>query len=335
MKKIILILISLLTLQAYTCTTFILHNTSHLIFGRNLDWVSDEGIVVINKKGVKKTAFVPNSPNPAVWISKYGSITFNQFGKELPYGGMNEKGLVVEIMRSEAEYPLKDHRFELNELQWVQYQLDNCKNIDEIIATNNSIRINGLREQLHFLVCDKTGNKAVIEFHDGKMDIIKNTELEIPVLTNSNYLESVELFKNKKSCRFTTVAQKLNSYESSNKKIDPIVYSLEILEDVALEGSWSIVYDIKRSEIHFKSSSHKILKTINMNAFNFDCSTASQVYNINKDCVENINNEFSLYSEKENSELVQKAITSNKIEWPKSILDQLLTYASTCFCVMR
>jgi choloylglycine hydrolase len=28
------------------------------------------------------------------WISKYGSITFNQYGREFPTGGMNEKGLV-------------------------------------------------------------------------------------------------------------------------------------------------------------------------------------------------------------------------------------------------
>ena len=44
---------------------------------------------------------------PIEWISKYGSISFNQFGAEFPYGGINEEGLVVEIMTSRAEYPFK------------------------------------------------------------------------------------------------------------------------------------------------------------------------------------------------------------------------------------
>ena len=35
---------------------------------------------------------------PASWVSKYGSVTFNQYGRELPTGGMNEAGLVVETI---------------------------------------------------------------------------------------------------------------------------------------------------------------------------------------------------------------------------------------------
>ena len=35
---------------------------------------------------------------PARWTSKFGSVTFNQYGKDNPMGGVNERGLVIEVM---------------------------------------------------------------------------------------------------------------------------------------------------------------------------------------------------------------------------------------------
>lgn len=314
------------------CTTFILENQNTLVFGRNLDWVSDEGLVVVNKKGVKKTAFVPLSKNPAVWVSKYGSITFNQFGKELPYGGMNEEGLVVEIMISKAEYPDKDDRPEVNESQWIQYQLDNHKTVKEVLASDKLIRIKALREDLHYLICDKEGNKAVVEFSDGKMKVVEN--MKVPVLANSDYSKSLELYKANKSCRFTTVANRINAFPAVSNS-NPVDYSFDILKDVALEGSWSIVYDIKNMEIHFRSSSCQSIKTIALQAFNFDCSNSVKIFEINSDLFGNVNSKFRPYTEQENTKYVKLAIKSNRLSWPKSIENELLNYANTCFCVWR
>ena len=56
------------------------------------------------------------------WTSKYGSATFNQYGREFPMGGMNEAGLVVEsMMLFETEYPLPDTRSGIDPTQWIQY----------------------------------------------------------------------------------------------------------------------------------------------------------------------------------------------------------------------
>lgn len=41
---------------SFACTTFVLKTTNHLVFGRNLDWVSDNGIIVTNKRNVAKKA---------------------------------------------------------------------------------------------------------------------------------------------------------------------------------------------------------------------------------------------------------------------------------------
>ena len=84
--------------MAYACTTFCIDDGEKLVFGRNYDWGIGVGLVMVNKRGLSKTAllFSPTEV-PARWVSKYGSVTFNQYGREFPTGGINEKGLVPEL----------------------------------------------------------------------------------------------------------------------------------------------------------------------------------------------------------------------------------------------
>src|SRR5688572_29038273 len=99
MKKFIAFMLLLVySAAAFPCSTFLLNKDGQLVFGRNYVWVSGNGMLVVNTKGVKKMAQLTEGENPAKWVSKWGSITFNQFGKEFPHGGMNEAGLVIELM---------------------------------------------------------------------------------------------------------------------------------------------------------------------------------------------------------------------------------------------
>src|SRR6266542_2870525 len=123
MRRLAVCFLLLCGLPALPCTTFILEGDRRVYFGRNLDWDWEEGMVLVNAKHVSKRAFVA-AANAAQWTSKYGSVTFNQFGREMPFGGMNEAGLVVENMwLDETQYPPADARPEINMLQWIQYQL--------------------------------------------------------------------------------------------------------------------------------------------------------------------------------------------------------------------
>src|SRR5258705_9493536 len=139
MKKILALAVVILSKISLlcACTTFLINRDGHLVFGRNYDWVSDAGIVCTNLKGLFKTSMKTNDGESISWVSKYGSITFNQYGKEFPTGGMNEKGLVVELMwLDETKYPVSDARPAVDVLQWIQYQLDNCAAIEEVIESD-------------------------------------------------------------------------------------------------------------------------------------------------------------------------------------------------------
>lgn len=102
-----------------------------------------------NKSGMQKIAFLPliDDPNPLGWTSIFGSLTFNQYGREFPNGGMNQAGLVVEIMKfSESKYSgPKDLHVQgirsLNCFQWVQYQLDTAPSVGVAIKNAAAVRL--------------------------------------------------------------------------------------------------------------------------------------------------------------------------------------------------
>ncbi|HET9744697.1 MAG TPA: linear amide C-N hydrolase, partial [Chitinophagaceae bacterium] len=225
----------------YGCTTFFINKDGQMVFGRNYDWITDAGMVCTNLRGLSKTSLKTENGETVSWVSKYGSITFNQYGKEFPTGGMNEKGLVVELMwLDETKYPGNDGRPAVGVLQWIQYQLDNCSTIEEVIAADKRIRISPTgTTPLHYLIADANGNASTIEFLDGRMVFHKGSDLSLPVLTNSTYEESARSFKNSAAYgnnsleRFNDACkmiQQLNAGKTTKPMID---YAFDILSEVS------------------------------------------------------------------------------------------------------
>ncbi len=288
-KLFILLLVSgwIASPGAQACTTFLMKDAkNNLYYGRNFDFPVGEGLIQINERNMVKQAMVLPSDKPFSWVSLYGSITFNQVGREFPYGGMNEAGLVVEQMWLDGtRYPEEDERFALNELQWVQYQLDRAATLQQVIDSDTLLRISDRPfAYLHFLVTDAQGNSAVIEFLDGTMVVHRGEELPVAVLTNSTYETSLryradlkngevrhyEEMEHNSSGRFSKAADRLDKYEG---QADPVAYAFATLDSVA-QGEhtrWSIVYDVNNRVISYKTGANPLIQTIAMDDFNFSC----------------------------------------------------------------
>jgi hypothetical protein len=331
MYRQIIIALLLISPLAYPCTTFVLKTPTDLVFGRNLDWVSDNGIIVTNPRNVEKESLVFPPDKPVRWTSKYGSITFNQFGKEFPFGGMNEQGLVIEIMRAPADYPDFDNRKAVNELQWIQYQLDNAATIDDIIENDKNVRLSHINQQLHFLVCDKNGNVAVLEFRNKKMVVYKDGDLPHPVLENSTYRQSLANYKNNKTSRFTTAAKMVRDYKAS-PNASAVDYSFNILKKVALDASWSIVYDIKNMQIHYNTASHRAIKTVDFKSFTFDCNKVPKAFDLLDNRKGNVTNLFVDLSTELNHEKMSNAFITNTISFPETVATRFYNYHKTVVC---
>jgi len=266
------------------CTSFVVKIDNQLVLAKNLDWEISNGIVMVNKKGVLKTAYCDN-PKRLSWISKYGSVTFNQFGKEFPLGGMNEKGLVIEELNSWGRTPGGDNKYQLNEFQWTQFCLDNFADVEELLNGIDSIVIVPLLINLHYLVTDSYGNTAIVEFHDGKTFIYNGSDLPYPVLSNNHYENSLDYLGNfrgfggdleirpdkSSNGRFVKVATMLENLEPKNSAWEK---AFEILDSVSQEDTqWSIVYNITDRTIQYLTQGNKTVRTIDLNDLDFTCET--------------------------------------------------------------
>ncbi|HVG42407.1 MAG TPA: linear amide C-N hydrolase, partial [Chitinophagaceae bacterium] len=289
MKKIlsiIIILVLVFSQKPEACTTFFLEKNGHMVFGKNYDWMSGTGSINTNLRGLAKSSLPLDGGDILHWTSKYGSVTFNQYGKEFPNGGMNETGLVIELMwLSESEYPAKDNRPGLSVLQWIQYQLDNNSTVDEVVATDKLVRIVSTGTPQHYLVADSKGGVATIEILNGKMVVHKGGDLPYPVLANSTYEASEKAYKNKESKnnsldRFAQACTMVQQYQSANVNKPLVDYSFEVLNKVSQRGftKWSIVYDISNKKVYFKTSSHPLQKSFSIANFGYACSTQPVMY---------------------------------------------------------
>lgn len=322
-----------------------------MVFGRNYDWVTATGMVNTNQRGLLKSSLPLDKGNTIQWTSKYGSITFNQYGKEFPTGGMNEKGLVVELMwLSESRFPEPDKRPGISVLQWIQYQLDNCSTIDEVIATDSKIRIVNTGAPQHYLVADGRGKSATIEFLNGKMVVHTGENLPYPVLANSTYEESSRAVKaaftgNSKASatfndnslnRFTTACRMVQQYRTTDVKKPLVDYSFDILNNVSQRGftKWSIVYDITKKRVLFKTDGHQQLKSFSFSAFDFSCNGRPQAFNMNQNISGEVSKQFAAYTDETNKRMLKLAFQQSKsqINIPETLQEAVASVASSFKC---
>jgi choloylglycine hydrolase len=307
-------------LPLYPCSTFCLTDGEAIVFGRNYDFETGVGMLVVSKRGVQKRSVVTSQPG-AAWTSRFGSVTFNQFGREFPMGGMNEAGLVVELMWLEGTvYPSRDDRPAVALLEWIQYQLDTAANVDELIASDERVRIRGTTP-LHFLVSDASGASATIEFLEGQLVVHRGSDLPVAVLTNDRYDQSSATLRSYKGFggsrtipsspssldRFVRAASMVRAYGPD--KGSPVDYAFRILDSVAQPNwtRWSIVYDIAGRQVHFKTESAVNVKTLTFASLDFSCATQVEVLDLHSQLQGDVSSLLDLYTREANLALITVA----------------------------
>ncbi len=174
------------------CSCFFLKTPVRSMFGGNCDELFHSGQIFVNKKNVVKAGWPEKMPDkPPSWTSKYGSFTFNLVGFQMPWAGMNEEGLVISTMYlPQTKLPAPDRRAPLSDSLWVQYILDTCATVDDVIAADSVVRISSGTS--HYLVLDKKSNGLVVEFLDGKTVFHRGEDMPVTVLENRPYRDCVE-----------------------------------------------------------------------------------------------------------------------------------------------
>ncbi len=337
----------LLPQEVLSCSSFSLDTNDGPVFGKNFDWETGDGLIFVNKRGVSKTALIPYSAvpefEPVRWTSKFGSVTFNFLCREFSASGINEAGLVVEglaILESESSEP--DKRPSVLQSQWVPYLLDNFSTVAEVIASEQQVRIFIPEGNLpaHYLVSDRMGNCASIEFIDGHMVYHTADTMPVKAITNAAYAESVEFWQMGRMPsrlyvtmhgiidRFVRSADMVAYYnwETSGPAVE---YAFDILAEVTGSSTqWSIVYDVAQRRVYFSTLENPKMREIDLNAFDYSCDTPVKVLDINADLAGDVTGEFIDYTEELNREL----FLSWNPEMSEEVLDYFTSYPATTVC---
>lgn len=312
-----MVVLSALAERGLACTTFCLKNKDEVLFGKNYDWMIGDGAVFVNRRGVAKWSAVAGEANVARWTSKYGSVTFNQYGWESPSGGMNERGLVIELMwLDDTKYPQADTRPAIDVLEWIQFNLDTAATTAEVIKNSESVRIVS-RVNLHYLVNDRQGNSATIEFLDGKLAVHTGEKLDFAALANDTYERSSAYARTAPPAasessldRFTRASMKTKEFAAVAKtEKEAVAFAFDVLKNVAQKNStqWSIVYDQKRGKIYFRTRNTPEIKTIDTAAFDYSCSTPVKMFDMNAPGAGDVGRRFKDYTRAANRDLIERS----------------------------
>ncbi len=313
------LLLVILTTSGHTCSTFCVDLGGKRLFGRNYDFDIGEGLVMSNPAGLQKQGRQQGGP---AWTARFGSLTFNQFGRDNPMGGMNAAGLVVELMWLDGTtYPAADSRLPLGELEWIQYQLDTAASVDDVIASDARVRISG-DAPLHYLVSDRHGRAATIEYLDGRLVAHQGETMPVPVLTNSTYKESLA-FGQERGGRAPTGSGSLERFARAAAGLaklkerapaDPLAASFAVLESVAQQNTrWTIVYDQTGGSVHFRTATHTPIRSVKLAGIDFSCEAGARMLDLDAKLSGDVTGQLKPYSSEAHLKMVRRNYAASSV----------------------
>lgn len=323
------------------CSTFVLERGPVHLVGHNLDETPGfhvPGLLCVNKRGVKKEGITwadlvtrPEgdewaegragvAPDSTLsWVSTYGSVTFNTDGLEFPDGGVNEAGLVVfEMSLPRTRFPSREGNHTLFMSSWIQYQLDNCEAVGEVVVNAHAMNLDGW--QWHFLVADATGDCAVIEFVDEGVQTYSGEDLPVPALCNawypfelgrlaryddSRFMDTLKRWLGK-TPRFVKAARMIEYFAevSDESSLD---YAWEVLAETRIRGwnKWSILVDVPGRTVYFNTEGNREIRYLSLEGIDFSCDTPAQVVDVHESPAGDVSGELTDYSYESNLEFIQ------------------------------
>ncbi|MDD3626316.1 MAG: linear amide C-N hydrolase [bacterium] len=313
------------------CATFMIESDGNVYVAHNLDEaVPVYGLVFINKRGVKKKNLgwkdfysltgYQKKEKRIEWVSKYGSITYNAWGKEFIDGGVNEKGLYIgEMTMWETQYPEYPGKPKMHHHLYMQYVLDNFATVQEYLDNINNVAING-HCIWHYFVADPSGAVAIVEFYDGKTHIYTGEDSPVKILCNrrydkelammpeneKEYQEMIDKDYYEKDLRFMLGNKMINDYKSKSEG-EAVDYAFSILKKMDFGyNRWQIVYDLTNLRMYFRSNLAKEIKYLSFNDFTFEHDSPIKVYDVHSDEKGDVSGKFINYTKELNKQYLIK-----------------------------
>jgi hypothetical protein len=239
---------------ALACSLFAALADGDKFYGRNFDWVDSPALLLFTHP---TNGYASVSMVDLAYLGfgdKVNQLTELSLDQRqallntpaLPFDGMNERGLVVGMAAVPDGNAQSDPGKEtIDSLQVIRRMLDQASTVDEAVAILQQYNIEwGSGPALHYLIADRSGQSALVEFYQGKIHIVPNDK---PWHLATNFLLSSVSGSTAGQCaRYDKIDQRLSTSAGSLDAKE----ALRLLRDVSQANTqWSIVYGLSTGEV--------------------------------------------------------------------------------------
>jgi len=323
---------------AQACTSFAMEHNGGLLFGSNYDNDFRPGMLFVNKRGVAKNGFLTEEGETApTWTSRYGSVTINTAPYQYAWAGMNEAGLVISTMQlDDTQVPPPDGRPSLISAAWVQYVLDTCATLDDVVEAERRMRVNYGVD--HYLVCDATGQCMTIEFLQGKPVYHRGEDLPLPALSAGwPYARCfVDRGGGKTVSRIAGPLPRIDAMfrayqpEGSESGVD---YAFRILKGVSADNTtWSLVFDVKNRVFHFRTYKNARVRHLALKDLDFSCRTPVMMLDMHARYSGDVSTKLKAYSHEVVLKHTLESIAFHRPDMPEETVRQMLEQMEQFAC---
>lgn len=239
-----------LTRPSPSCTCFATETEDGTIFGRNFDFPPNPALLLYTDPpdGYASVSMVDlgyfgysmaNPPDPD------GDTEILKGTPYLPFDGMNEHGLAVGMAAiSHAEPPHDPEKVTIGEIQAIRLLLDRARDVEEAIGLLEAFNIEMEDPPIHYLVADRSGASAIVEFVGGEMRVIRGGE---PWQVITNFVVTGSNAPTQAPCdRYRAAYDGLDSAEGRVSMAE----AMELLERSSQTSTiWSTVYNLETGEV--------------------------------------------------------------------------------------
>ncbi len=244
---------------AFACSLFAaLGDPANRLFGRNFDWRYSPALLLFTDRPAA-SGYASVSMVDIAYLG-FGDGTVDLTTLPLaerrslleapgwPFDGMNEVGVAIGM----AAVPSADERRDpgkptIDSLRVMRAILDRAGSVDEavVILKGYNVTWEG-GPPLHYLVADRSGRAALIEFHAGKIAVLSNAG---PWHAATNFTRSAVAGDATGQCpRYDTLVRRLTATSGALNGRD----ALGLLQTVAQTEAatqWSVVYGLNTGQV--------------------------------------------------------------------------------------
>jgi hypothetical protein len=236
------------------CTVFsTLNENGNTIFGRNFDWHDHPALILFTTPpdGYASVSMVDISylgygTDDALWLDLDRLLRVPY----LPFDGMNECGIAIGVMLvPHAEGGSDPSKVTIGDLEVVRLVLDYAGSVEEAVSLLRQYNVR-FGTPLHYLISDRSGSSAVVEFVGSEVNVIWGEE-KWQVSTNFLFSDDTTSGATSECWRYNAAYEIL---ERANGNISQ-EEAMKLLEDVSwhsgtdISTQWSVVYNLTTGDI--------------------------------------------------------------------------------------